>query len=117
MSKRQLKVAKRKRTQKKKREAQPFLALLSATITLALATLVGASSSPQVEQLDPLAVPRTAHAATALADGRVLICGGRDTAGTILAAAEIFDPATKTSAAVSDLAHSRTNHTAYLLSH
>ena len=68
MSKHQSSVAKtrkRKRLQKAKREARPFLALLSAAVTLAMATLVGASSSPQVEQFDPLAVPRTAHVATA----------------------------------------------------
>src|SRR5205814_792330 len=96
MSKHQSRIAKRKKKEKNKPERRPFIAVLSAGITLAMATLVGASSSPQVEQLDPLTVPRTAHVATALSDGRILITGGRDAAGTILAAAEIFDPAGET---------------------
>src|SRR5438105_3868026 len=115
MSEHQLRVAKRKRIQKKKREAQPFLALLSATITLAMATLVGASSSPQVEQFGPLVMPRTAHVATSLSDGRVLITGGRDSSGTILSSAEIFDPATQESIAVASLGSPRVGHTATVL--
>src|SRR5438874_1640630 len=73
-----------------------FVALLAAGATLAMVTLIDASSSSQVEQLGPLAVPRTGHAATGLADGRVLITGGRDSAGTIVATAEVVDPANKT---------------------
>src|SRR5438876_346779 len=49
---------------------KPFVALLAAGAALAMATLIDASSSTQVEQFDPLVVPRTGHAATALADGR-----------------------------------------------
>ena len=63
---------------------KPFVALLAAGATLAMATLIDASSSSQIEQLGLLAVPRTGHAATALADGRVLITGGRDSAGKVL---------------------------------
>src|SRR6266853_6978843 len=80
-----------------------LVALLAAGAMLATATLIDASSSSQVEQLGPLVVPRTGHAATALADGRVLITGGRDGAGTIVATAEIFDPATETSTASATL--------------
>src|SRR5438552_5860684 len=115
MSKHQSRIAKRKKKEKNKPERRPFIAVLSAGITLAMATVVGASSSPQVEQLDPLAVPRTAHVATALSDGRILITGGRDAAGTILAAAEIFDPATQKSTAVASLGTPRVAHTATVL--
>src|SRR5438552_5845965 len=118
MSKHQSSVAKtrkRKRLQKAKREARPFLALLSAAVTLAMATLVGASSSPQVEQLSPLAVARTGHVATALSDGRILITGGRDSSGTVLSAAEIFDPATQKSTAAASLGTPRVAHTATVL--
>ena len=62
-----------------------------------------------------LAVPRTGHAATALADGRVLITGGRDSAGTIVATAEVFDPANQTSTAIGVLNTARIDHTATLL--
>src|SRR5213080_371600 len=94
---------------------KPFVALLAAGAALAMATLIDASSSTQVEQFGPLVVPRTGHAATVLADGRVLITGGRDGAGTIVAIAEIFDPATETSTAVGALVTARVSHTATLL--
>src|SRR5438132_9027169 len=91
------------------------VSLLAAGATLAMAALVGASSSTQVKQLDPLVVPRTAHAATALTDGRILITGGRDSAGNIVAVSEIFDPATETSIAGATLTTPRVDHTATLL--
>ena len=49
--------------------------------------------------------PRAGHRAIRLLDGRVLIVGGWDNDGTILAA-EVFDPATNTFSALGD-AHSR----------
>src|SRR5438067_3419675 len=92
-----------------------FVALLAAGATLAMATLLDGSSSTQVEQLGPLAIPRTGHAATVLADGRVLITGGRDNAGIIVATAEVFDPANQTSTAIGVLNTPRIDHTATLL--
>src|SRR6059058_2405133 len=92
-----------------------FVALLAAGATLAMATLLDGSSSTQVEQLGPLAIPRTGHAATVLADGRVLITGGRDNAGTIVATAEIVAPANQTSIAIGMLNTARIDHTATLL--
>jgi hypothetical protein len=94
---------------------KPFVALLAAGATLAMATLIDASSSSQIEQLGPLAVPRTGHAATALVDGRVVITGGRDSAGIFVATAEVFDPANETSTAVGMLNTARIDHTATLL--
>src|SRR5205809_3955768 len=94
---------------------KPFVALLAAGATLAMATLIDASSSSQVEQLGLLAVPRTGHAATALADGSVLITGGRDNAGIIVATAEVFDPTNETSTAIGVLNIARIDHTATLL--
>src|SRR5881398_2608019 len=92
-----------------------FVALLAAGATLAMATLLDGSSSTQVEQLGPLAIPRTGHAATVLADGRVLITGGRDSAGIIVATTEVFDPANQTSTAIGVLNTARIDHTATLL--
>src|SRR5207249_2718535 len=92
-----------------------FVSLLAAGATLAMAALVGASSSTQVKELSPLVVPRTAHAATALTDGRILITGGRDSAGNIVAVSEILDPANETSTAGATLTTPRVDHTATLL--
>src|SRR5213082_1626958 len=100
---------------KARKAGRQLVALLAAGATLAIATFVSASSSTQVKQLDPLVVPRTAHAATALTDGRSLITGGRDSAGNIVAVSEIFDPASNTSTASATLTTPRVDHTATLL--
>src|SRR5438046_1590729 len=100
---------------KSSKTGRQFVAFLTASATLAIATLVSASTSTQVKELSPLVVPRTAHAATALTDGRILITGGRDSAGNIVAVSEIFDPATETSTAGATLTTPRVDHTATLL--
>src|SRR5437667_4929669 len=100
---------------KASKAGRQFVAFLTASVTLAIATFVSASTSTQVKQLDPLVVPRTAHAATGLTDGRSLITGGRDSAGNIVAVSEIFDPATDTSTASATLTTPRVDHTATLL--
>src|SRR5438874_12254951 len=100
---------------KASKAGRQLVAFLTASVTLAIATFVSASTSTQVKQLDPLVVPRTAHAATALTDGRILITGGRDSAGNIVAVSEIFDPATNTSTASATLTTPRVDHTATLL--
>src|SRR5215470_12509941 len=92
-----------------------FFALLGAVVMLAIATWVSASSWQQVLPLDNLAVPRTGHTATALSDGRILITGGRDAAGNLVAASEIFDPETQTSSASAALNTARVDHSATVL--
>src|SRR5438477_11674917 len=92
-----------------------FLTLLAAGATLAIAMLVDASSSPQVEQLGQMAIHRSAHKATGLSDGRALITGGRNSAGIVIADAEIFDPNTGESSAVAPMGTARVDHTATLL--
>src|SRR5882724_5484593 len=92
-----------------------FFALLGAVVMLAIATWVTASTSEQVQPLDNLAVPRTDHIATALSDGRILITGGRDTDGNLVAASEIFDPETQTSSASATLHTARVDHSATVL--
>src|SRR5437764_9728128 len=90
---------------------KPFVALLAAGAALAMATLIDASSSTQVEQFGPLVVPRTGHVATALSDGRVLITGGRDHDGNLVAVSEIFDPESQTSTGSATLTTARVDHT------
>src|SRR5437870_8215026 len=102
-------------TSKASKPGSRFVAFLTASATLAIATWVSASSSHQVEQLDSLVVPRTGHVATALSDRRILITGGRDNAGNLVAASEIFDPETQTSAASATLATARVDHSATVL--
>src|SRR5207237_10937715 len=89
-----------------------FFAFLTASATLAIATLVSASSSHQVEQLDSRVIPRTSHVATALSDGRILITGGHYSAGNLVAVSEIFDPETQTSTPSAMLPKARRDHTA-----
>src|SRR2546428_5134988 len=95
----------------RKVSAQLFVFLAACTM-LAIATLVVASSSHQVEELDSLVVPRSGHVATALSDGRVLITGGRDSAGNLVAVSEIFDSETQTSTVSATLPTARVDHTA-----
>src|SRR5438874_7620001 len=97
---------------KAKKVTAQFCVFLTACTTLAIATLVVASTSHQVEQLDSLVVPRTGHVATALSDGRVLLTGGRDSAGNLVAVSEIFDAETQTSTASATLNTARVDHTA-----
>src|SRR5262245_13451366 len=89
--------------------------LLGAVVMLAIATWVRASSPEQVKPPVNLAPPRTGHTATALSDGRVLITGGRDADGHLVAASEIFDPAAQTSSASASLSTTRVDHSATVL--
>lgn len=61
----------------------------------------------------PMAVARTRHTATLLADGRVLLAGGVNSG--VASAAEIYDPATSTSTSTGSLVFARFNHAAALL--
>ena len=62
-----------------------------------------------------LTVARSAHSATLLNDGRVLIAGGQDSANRELKSTEIYDPATGHSTTAGDLNEARSNHRAVLL--
>src|SRR5688500_6695323 len=59
----------------------------------------------------PLGTGRSVHTATLLADGRVLVAGGRVN-GTADASAELYDPATATWSATDSLDTARALHTA-----
>jgi N-acetylneuraminic acid mutarotase len=62
-----------------------------------------------------MSAARTAHTATILNDGRVLMLGGQDANGTVQASTEIFDPATGVSTATAPMSTPRSQHTATLL--
>jgi ribosomal protein L18E len=104
-----------KTTSKQSKAGRQLFAFLSAGVTLAIATFVSASTSQQLQPLASLAVPRTGHTATALSDGRIIITGGRDDAGTLVADSEIFDPESQTSTGSATLTTARVDHTATVL--
>jgi hypothetical protein len=62
-----------------------------------------------------MAAPRSFQTATLLKDGKVLVTGGRDAHGSILATAELFDPATGRFAPAGRMKSARESHTATLL--
>jgi hypothetical protein len=62
-----------------------------------------------------MSVERSTHTATRLADGRVLIAGGLDTAGACHATCELFDLTTGTLTPTGSMSAPRAGHTATLL--
>jgi hypothetical protein len=90
---------------------------LGATQSFATAEIY----DPVTEQFTPttgsMATPRTLHTATLLPDGRVLIAGGWDIAGTPhnLASAEIYNPASGTFSSTGSMTVSRSQHSATML--
>jgi len=67
-------------------------------------------------RLGKLAQARAGHTATLLADGTVLVTGGRDKDADILSSAEVWDPTTLQSTLLSaELTTPRTEHTSTLL--
>lgn len=86
-------------------------------------------TTPSVDMFDPaddslkpvapMAQKRFSHVAVTLADGRVLVAGGRTTnsaaTGVMLKSAEIYDPVTDTWAATGNMNVARRSHTAALL--
>jgi Galactose oxidase, central domain len=63
----------------------------------------------------PMTVPRWAHTATLLPDGRVIMIGGYSEYGQVQSSVEIFDPASNRWYAARPLASPRASHTATLL--
>lgn len=66
-------------------------------------------------QTGVMTVPREAHKATLLSDGKVLITGGHDRSGRHLASTEIYDPATRQFTPAGNMLTARSDHTATLL--
>lgn len=63
----------------------------------------------------PLNAARYGHTTTLLNDGRVLVAGGSDAAGTPLASAELYDPALNRWTSVASMTIARSGHGAVLL--
>src|SRR5436309_4481543 len=100
-----------------------FLAVLGSLLALEVIlnpNNLWAASSKQVETTGPMQVPRQAHTATLLPDGRVLIVGGLGANGA-LDSVEVYDRTNKQFFAVGDpaaptkLTHARAAHSASLV--
>jgi Bacterial Ig-like domain (group 2)/Galactose oxidase, central domain/IPT/TIG domain len=72
-------------------------------------------TGPVFLQVGNLGTARYGHTATLLANGMVLIVGGENNSGQMLASAELYDPATDTFSPTGSLNNARTEHTATLL--
>lgn len=87
--------------------------------SLGSAELYGPISAPSLGRWDAtggLAVPRTGHTATLLADGRVLVAGGQQgQLGMVVGSTEIFDPSTGAWTPTGSLNVARAFHVAVLL--
>jgi hypothetical protein len=64
---------------------------------------------------NPLAIARFHHTVTALANGRVLVAGGKNAAGQLLSSAELYDPTTGNWTTVGSMGVVRENHAAVRL--
>lgn len=92
-------------------------AALALALLLGLASLPSTGLAQSTGAFTPtgnMTTPRSAHTATLLRDGRVLIAGGY-TIGGALSSAELYDPSTGMFAATGMMTVSRWGHTATLL--
>src|SRR6266480_2125005 len=88
--------------------------LLSTCAALLGPPLVTQGSPVNFVSTGSLATARFAYTATLLPNGKVLVAGGSDS-NSILARAELYDPASGTWSATGSLATARAYHTATLL--
>jgi len=91
----------------------PPLLVLFGIVTATV--LTPAQTSGTWAHTGSLNFPRIGHTATLLANGQVLVAGGEDSQGHLIAAAELYNPATGTWAVTGSLATPRIDHMATLL--
>jgi len=91
-----------------------ILATASATAGGGTA-LVGSSGTGLWTQAASLATGREEHTATLLRNGKVLIAGGTDGRGKVLASAELYDPVRDRWTPAGSMGETRIGHTATLL--
>ena len=72
-------------------------------------------ASGRFERDAPMSEARSGHTATLLADGRVLVLGGRGASGAALGSAEIYDPAARAFAPAGMMQGARVGHSATAL--
>ncbi len=85
--------------------------LVSAGLISLILAFIALTPSAQIVGTTELSVARAGHTATALADGRVLIIGGRNAGGEV-GDAEIYDPGSGTLSIAGTSAVPRSDHSA-----
>jgi hypothetical protein len=92
------------------------LVRLSSLVALAVGATALAQSTATFTATGSMAVARTSHTATLLANGKVLILGGTSASGPgALATAEVYDPSAGRFSATGSMSVPRVLHTATLL--
>ena len=105
--------------------SRPFL-IASITISFAIAAVAFHPPAPKVEisagssagslmPASPMLEPRSAHSATLLPDGKVLIAGGMRRNQDFYKSAELYDPATSKFQSTGEMSLGRVGHIAVLL--
>src|SRR5439155_9542288 len=86
--------------------------IVSVTIALLIVGALPAAARVAWTPTGSMAPTRTAHTATLLPDGRVLVAGGLKKSYSYLASAQIYDPATGAWTTTGSMATARSGHTA-----
>ena len=91
------------------------LSCLLVLISCCVAVPVFAQASGTWTATGTLNFPRVGHTATLLANGQVLVAGGEDSSGNLVASSELYNPATGTWTVSGRMLTARYDHTATLL--
>ena len=89
--------------------------LLAVSIFTIAAGTVVSQTPPFWRNTGSLNIIRSSHTATLLPSGKVLVAGGRDSGGTPITSAELYDPVSEIWTTTGSLHLSRTGHAAILL--